>query len=242
MEIRRIPGTGDAYGCDREGNVYSYHVIGSRSGRLQDEPRLMVPYTGTNNDYLLVSISLDGTTKNRLVHRLVALTWIPNPDNLPEVHHKDANIQNNCVDNLQWVDRKENLDHANIDYGALNGLRTKAKLYGPNHELIGEFNSISAAAAYGAENCGCSKSSLQKYKRSKGYEIVAEENEKLNKKKANKKIWELFDPDDNRIGEFPSLNQAGRYIKENIRDISVKLFVCQKKAYGYYVVEKECRD
>ena len=107
MEIKRIPGTGDAYGCDREGNVYSYHVIGSRNGRLQDEPRLMVPYTGTNNDYLLVSISLDGVTKNRLVHRLVALTWIPNPNNLPEVHHKDANIQNNCVDNLQWVDRKK---------------------------------------------------------------------------------------------------------------------------------------
>jgi hypothetical protein len=46
---------------------------------------------------------LNAGGRNRLVHRLVATCWLPNPDNLREVHHKDGDKQNNHADNLEWV-------------------------------------------------------------------------------------------------------------------------------------------
>jgi hypothetical protein len=54
----------------------------------------------------------EGKLKFVKVHRLVAQTYIPNPENKPQVNHKDKNTHNNCVDNLEWVTAKENTIHS----------------------------------------------------------------------------------------------------------------------------------
>ena len=53
-----------------------------------------------------------GRTVRTSVHRLVAEAFLPNPDNLPEVNHKDSNRQNNDVSNLEWVTHSENMKHS----------------------------------------------------------------------------------------------------------------------------------
>lgn len=57
-----------------------------------------------------------GGRKNARVHRLVALAFIPNPLNLPQINHKDVNPSNNHVSNLEWCDQSYNnsYDNANI--------------------------------------------------------------------------------------------------------------------------------
>lgn len=65
-----------------------------------------------NKGYLKITLYNGITDKQKQVHRLVAEAFIPNPDNLPEVNHKDQNPANNCVDNLEWCDRKYNVNYA----------------------------------------------------------------------------------------------------------------------------------
>lgn len=63
------------------------------------------------NGYLFVVLCKDGKHTHTNVHRLVAETFIPNPDILPEVNHKDEDKTNNAVSNLEWCDRKYNVNY-----------------------------------------------------------------------------------------------------------------------------------
>lgn len=64
------------------------------------------------NRYAQVALSKNGVPSYHYIHRLVAIAFIPNPDNKPEVNHINGLEKlNNCVDNLEWATRKENEQH-----------------------------------------------------------------------------------------------------------------------------------
>ena len=61
--------------------------------------------------YAMVGISKEWKKKKIFVHRLVVETFLPNPNNLPQVNHKDENKNNNCVNNLEWCTCKYNCNY-----------------------------------------------------------------------------------------------------------------------------------
>lgn len=90
-----IPGYEGLYQASNRGNIRSLNWRKMNIVRnLYLKPH--------NKGYFQVELSKDGVKKMITVHRLVAMTFIPNPDNLPAINHKDENKSNNNVSNLEW--------------------------------------------------------------------------------------------------------------------------------------------
>lgn len=62
--------------------------------------------------YCTVNLTMNNRKKTQYLHRLVAMAFIPNPENKPDVNHLDGNKSNNLVSNLAWVTKSENSKHA----------------------------------------------------------------------------------------------------------------------------------
>lgn len=112
-----LTGFEELYGVDEFGNVFS--LITTRSRRKCK----LKPYN--KNGYLAVNLYKNGKMYHRYIHRLVAETFIPNLNNYEEVNHIDCDKTNNCIWNLEWCNRKQNLKHS---YD--NGLKRAGEKHG----------------------------------------------------------------------------------------------------------------
>ena len=86
----------------------------------------------SNSGYLRTALEEPNSTKryNKSIHRLVAQTFLPNPDNLPVVMHKDNDPLNNHVSNLQWGTQEENMQQAYREGRKFSPNKGKNKKYG----------------------------------------------------------------------------------------------------------------
>lgn len=87
-------------------------LVKTRWNNFRKTKDLILETTKNHKGYKLVMLSKNNKIKSKQVHRLVAIAFISNPNNLPQVNHKDGNKQNNCVSNLEWCSAKENMKHA----------------------------------------------------------------------------------------------------------------------------------
>lgn len=104
-----IPGYEQYYLVNRDGDVWS----------IRSKKFLTAHY---KHRYWQYEFNVNRKVTYPQKHRLVALTFIPNPDNLPQVNHIDGNRNNNHVSNLEWCTAKQNMAHARA-----TGLKTDDK-------------------------------------------------------------------------------------------------------------------
>lgn len=104
-----VSGYSGSYQVSSLGRVRSVERVDSDGNRRRGQH--MIPYRKANG-YVAVTLWSCGDGKERYVHRLVAAAFIDNPNDLPQVNHKDGDTANNAVENLEWVTNAENQTHA----------------------------------------------------------------------------------------------------------------------------------
>lgn len=109
---------------------YGRYLISSK-GRVYDNRHKQIKSIQDNGfGYRKTAFSLPNKRLvNRYIHRMVAIAFIPNHENLPQVGHKDHNKDNNCVENLYWTTQKQNTRDG-IEAGRIN-----AKKRGKTNQL-----------------------------------------------------------------------------------------------------------
>lgn len=141
--------------------------------------------------YLQIGLYKDGKTKAFLVHRLVAIAFIPNPLNKPQVNHIDENKENNNVKNLEWVTNKENSNWGTkIERGAKS---QRIPVIGVNivtNEII-ELEGIKKSKEFGFNPSSITNCCQGKQETHKGYKFYYKKNyEKMSKEQIEKDLEE----------------------------------------------------
>jgi len=134
---KEIPNTDGLYFANEKGEIKStsreryYNAKGikgcyKRNGKILKQPI-------NNHGYPCVTIKYrNGSQKVIQVHQLIARTFLPNPENKPQINHIDGNKQNNNVSNLEWCTASENLKHA-FRTGLNKGSRPFKGKFGKEH-------------------------------------------------------------------------------------------------------------
>lgn len=119
-----IPGYNGKYKASNLGNIKSMNYHRGKKEKILKSYK-------NHSGYFMVSVCRNNKRETYSCHYLVAITFIPNPENKPEINHRDLNKKNNCIENLEWITHIDNAKHA-----VKNGVK-----FGGNHEYcMGEKN------------------------------------------------------------------------------------------------------
>lgn len=163
---KAIKGYEGIYEVNEFGKVRSIdRVVKYKNGIIRKhDGKELKPLMDTGG-YAMVRLNKNGIAKMRKVHRLVAEAFLPNPDNLPQVHHKNHNTKDNRACNLQWVTSAEQIDdHWRMAQG------TRLRVVGHGIDKI----FISAKAVQrelGIADTYVLNTAKGKFKQAKGYRI-----------------------------------------------------------------------
>lgn len=145
-----IPGYEGCYQASNLGRIKSLDRDVYRGGIIKHISGCMMSLRETDDGRIKVDLRKDGFKKTFKVHRLVALAFLPNPDNLREVNHKDENPKNNRLDNLEWCTHIYNCKYGTRNerrYESGGGSRRKPiGKYDKDGNLVATYTCIKSAA------------------------------------------------------------------------------------------------
>lgn len=164
---KQVVGYEGLYEVDQFGRVYGI----DRTKTVVDNVRIYEkPIAGRQmkqsmhtKGYKTVSLTKNGSTKTMFVHRIVAEAFLPNPNNLPMVNHKDEDKTNNFIDNLEWCTASYNRTYGKaIERQAkkIRGRKSKKKIAVIQKNMSGEFLKWFDSLTKAAENVNGSTSSI----------------------------------------------------------------------------------
>ena len=158
-----IDGYEGLYQVSNLGNVKSLNY--NRTGK----ERILKP--GTNGSgYLHVILCKNGKIRLFKVHRLVAKAFLENPDHKSDVNHKDENKTNNCVENLEWMTRQENINFGTHNERMAKSLSKSVFQYSLDGKIIKEWPStMQIERDLGFSPGNISQCCNEKYKTAYGY-------------------------------------------------------------------------
>lgn len=149
-------------------NLGKVKSLPKQSGFLKRKERIM-SLTDNKKGYLYVTFEVNGKRSRFYVHRLVADHFIPNPNNLETVNHKDKNRKNNHVDNLEWMSYSENNQHGECQIKAGKARRIPIYQCDLNGNIIKEWCCAKVAAeelGYSSNSgiCACCRGKIKSHK------------------------------------------------------------------------------
>lgn len=103
---KEIKGFGGNYSVSSEGIVRSNGLLKGKNSKVR-----ILKTEMSKKGYLRVGLTKDGKQKKYLVHRLVAIAFLDNPNNLPDVNHKNECKTDNRLINLEWMSRRDNMNY-----------------------------------------------------------------------------------------------------------------------------------
>jgi len=196
----------------------------SNCGNVKNKNRQLKTNRKNEDGYRHITID----NKIHLVHVIVARKFIPNPENLPIVNHKDGNKSNNHVDNLEWFTHQLNAQHA-IDTGLRSDIK-KVVHYDENNNILGIYTSCTSAGE-ALNICGkvihdyCTNKVKQCHGMKLKVKYLAETDDIVNKKIDPETIPEIdgvnlkkvkivhYDDKHNILNVFDSIDEASKKLK-----------------------------
>ena len=158
-DIRDVVGFEKYYQVSREGRVFAKErETRNLCGAVKRKPRELKPRIA-GHGYLMVDLHGDKGLKKKYVHRIVAEAFIPNPNGLPQVNHKDEDKTNNVVENLEWCTASYNMCHGTRHERHKKSISKPIIQYTSDYKIVGHYDSMKDAynatgIAYGSiSNC-----------------------------------------------------------------------------------------